>query len=658
MSDFSIGLSALLASRRAQDIVGQNIANANTPGYHRQVPNFSVRSPAPFGNLSIGTGVQITDIRRLRDQLVETALTQNTFQLNNTTTQLTTLRQIETDLAPGSGSLDSLLSAFFNQRDQLTANPDDLAQRRVFLGSASALANKFNTVSSDFAQLRDGVDSQLKQLVGQANSLISQIADLNQQIQRVQVKGINDNDQLDQRDQLISQLSQLVDVRVTELGDGQATVVAAGIPVVVANQAMGLQFSMDKNGNAILTAAGSTTALPVQGGQAAGLLQIRNQSLPDFTGRLDALAHTFAQQLNPLQATGLGLGGPLSFAAGSQAASSVTVPLTQAKLAFPPQAGSLFISVTNKATGDRTIHEVKIDPATQSLQDVANAISAVPNLQGLVDPQTGTLKVLAAAGYSFDFAGRLASQPDTLTITGTTRPQANGTYTGSANDIYTYKVIGTGTVGVTPNLTLQVTNSANVTVASLNIGQGYEPGSALQIGNGLTVQLSAGTANDGDNFTTQVIANPDTAGLLTALGLNTFFTGSNAGNLAVQPNLLSDPAQLAASRSGQPGDSTNLQRMVALRDAKLLANGSQTLAQFYGSMVSNVGTGVQQLSQQQSAQQALGQQLLAQQQAVSGVDTNEELLLLTQYQQSFEIASRYIATINTTLESLFQIISA
>src|SRR5439155_19269418 len=135
--------------------------------------------------------------------------------------------------------------------------------------------------------------------------------------------------------------------------------------------------------------------------------------------------------------------------AGVRAASSTTVPLAQAKLAFPPQAGSLFISVTNKATGNRTISEVQIDPATQSLQDVANAINAVPNLQGLVDTQTGTLKIIAAPGFGFDFAGRLATQPDSASITGTTQAQASGTYTGSVNDVYTYKVVGTGTIGVT-----------------------------------------------------------------------------------------------------------------------------------------------------------------------------------------------------------------
>jgi len=195
-------------------------------------------------------------------------------------------------------------------------------------------------------------------------------------------------------------------------------------------------------------------------------------------------------------------------------------------------------------------------------------------------------------------------------------------------------------------------------IASLNIGQGYQPGSTLQVGNGVTVQLSSGTANNGDSFTTRVVANPDTAGLLTALGINTFFTGNNANNIAVQPNLVNNPAQLAASRTGQPGDGSNLQRMAALADQPLLANGTQTFSQFYGSMVGDAGTQVKQLSDQQSAQQLIGQRIEAQQQAVSGVDPNEELVRELEAQRAFEMASRYISTVNTTLDSLFRIVDA
>ena len=97
------------------------------------------------------------------------------------------------------------------------------------------------------------------------------------------------------------------------------------------------------------------------------------------------------------------------------------------------------------------------------------------------------------------------------------------------------------------NLTLEVKNSSGSVVASLNVGQGYEPGSALQVVDGVSVRLGAGTANDGDTFTAQVVADADTAGILPVLGLNSFFTGHDAGDIHVRNDLISNPGLLAAS---------------------------------------------------------------------------------------------------------------
>ena len=405
-----------------------------------------------------------------------------------------------------------------------------------------------------------------------------------------------------------------------------------------------------------MTAAGSQQPLNITGGQIGGLLQVRNQVLPNYRQRLDTLAQSLMQGLDGIHATGLGLNGPFNNLSSLRSISDVTVPLAKADTKFPIQTGSLFISVTNLSTGQRTLNEVKIDPNTQSLNDVANAISGVGHLQAQTDSQSGTLKILAQSGYAFDFAGQIPTAPQSSTITGTAVPQIGGAYTGTNNDAYTFKVVGSGTVGQASSLSLHVLNSAGNLVTALNIGQGYEPGSTLQVANGVTVQLSDGTVNDGDSFSTQVIAKPDTAGFLTALGLNTFFTGSTASDIQVNPDLLAQPQDLAASRSGQPNDGSNLQAMVALRDKPGLANGTQTFSQFYAAMVGDVGTQVQGLTQRQSADQLLTQNLQAQQQSVSGVDPNEELIQMLQFQRSFQAAARYVSAIDDSLNNLLQIL--
>src|SRR5262245_26555618 len=114
MLGLSTGLSALRVSQRALDIVGQNIANANTPGYHRQVPNLATRLPMELDRLSIGTGVQITDVRRLHSALLENALAQHASESSDITAQLETLRHIEDVMSTGEGSVHDLLEQFFN----------------------------------------------------------------------------------------------------------------------------------------------------------------------------------------------------------------------------------------------------------------------------------------------------------------------------------------------------------------------------------------------------------------------------------------------------------------------------------------------------------------------------------------------------------------
>jgi flagellar hook-associated protein 1 FlgK len=656
ISNLYIGLSGLDTAEQVLNVIGENIANANTPGYHRQNALLVEQTPTPVGNLQLGSGVDLAQIQRLQDALVDQSIRQQTAQSNSTNSQLSSLQQIQASLTPGSGSLDSLLQNFFSQLQQLSATPDDLTQRGVFLRSAADLTNQLNSLAANFSQLGQYIDNQANQLVTQANGLASQIADLNGQIQQLSSRGIVPSTQLDQRDQLVNQLATIIDVRVVQQQDGEVTVLAGGTPVAVGTQANALKFSIDPTGTAIVTAAGSTSPLNLAGGQLAGLLTVRNQSLPAFQDKLNTLAHGLAQSVNAIHAAGVGLSGSFSFLAGSQAVRSVNAPLAQANLAFPPHAGSLFVTVTNQATGARTLSQINIDPATQSLQDVATALNGVAHLQGIADASTGTLKILAQPGYTFDFTGRSSSTPDTVAVTGTTTVQVGGNYTGTSNDTLTYKVVGTGTIGVTPNLSLQVSNVAGAVVNTLNIGQGYSPGSDLPVGNGLTIQLAAGTANAGDTFTTKVVGQSDTAGILPALGINSFFTGDNAANIAVSPDLLSHPEQLAAAATGQVGDGTILQKLAALNNAPVLNNGTQTFNQFYAAIVGNVGGQVQDLTQRQSAEQLVGQNLQAQQQAVSGVNPNEELVNMLQFQRAYQISAKYIATVNSTMDDLLALV--
>jgi flagellar hook-associated protein 1 FlgK len=656
MSAFSIGVSALQVSQKLLDLTGQNIANAGTAGYHRQVANLA---GIETGN-DIGSGVTITGIGRSRSSLLETALLNNTYESQDVSTQLTNLQQVESQLSPSSSTgIASVLNDFFNQVQQLAASPSDQAQRSVVVNTASNLANQLNATSNQLLQTTASLDATGADLVGKINQDAKQIADLNGQIQAATASGRQPNDLLDQRDQLISDLSQLIDVRVIPVNFNSVTVMAAGAPLVAGTQTLNLQYQVGTNNQAVLVRAdGATQGLNPTGGQAAGLLQVRNGDLAQIRTQLDTLTTALVKGVDEAQATGIALTGPLTNSAGTRGVTSATVSLSQAGLAFPPTAGTLAISVTQTtgaSAGTRTLYQVSYDPATQSLNDIVSAInSAVPNVTASVNPASNTLQVVANNGYAFDFAGRIPSNP--TNVTGSISAQIGGSYTGTTNDTYTYKVSGPGTVGVTSGLTLNVYDGSNNLLGSFNIGAGYRAGTTLDAVNGVTASIGAGTLTGTESFQVPVTANPDTGNLLTALGVNTLFTGNNASTLGIRSDLLDHPELLSGSSNGDTGDGSNFTKIANLQSAQTLSNGTQTVGQYFASLVGQVGIRVQDLTNQQTAQQTLGQQITAQQQAVSGVDTNEELTNLLTYQRSFQMASEYINVVNQTLTTLLGIV--
>lgn len=646
----SIGLSGLLTSQRLLDLTGQNIANAQTPGYHRQVATLAVRTAGQQG-----LGVEILEIRRQIDTSLEDAIVRSTFATHDLAAQLDALRQVETQLNPGDGSVHDLLGQFFSQLDQLAGHPDDITQRRVVLNTASALADKLNGLLSAVQEQFTGLQQQITDRVDRINDLAGRIAVLNAAVERNTIQGGNPNDLSDQRDQLIGQLAELIDVRTAAQPHGSVNVITGGVPLVLGNQHLTLHAGIDKNNRSFIAAEGLDVQLSVVGGELHGLMALRNDSLAGVVDGLKNLTRTLVNAIDSVQATGLGLSGPFGILHGQRAVSNVNLPLDQAGLLYPPRAGSLFVTVTDLTTGARTLHEVAIDPATQSLQDVAAALSGVPHLQALVDPQTRGLTMVAQSGYAFDFAGRLATAPQSVAISGTAVPKVGGLYTGANNDNFTFTVVGNGTVGVTPNLMLEARNSSGALVGSWNIGQGYEPGSDLAAFQGITVRLSSGTVNNGDSFTSRAIAQSDTAGLLPALGLNSFFEG-DFGNLRVRADLLAAPERLSGSSSGLPADGANFRLMASVRDLRLLANGQNTLEQFYGQLAADVGSRVQDLEDRHAAQESLGRGLEAERQSISGVDPNEELLRLVQYQRSFQLSSRFLTVVNDTLADLLRLV--
>lgn len=657
MLGFSIGVSTLQAAQQGLAIAGNNIANASTPGYHRQIANFSTTTPTQVGNLSLGNGVAITDINRAVSEQLDAALTAQLTQNGLTDVSLSASTQIQQALSNNLDSPATKLESLLNTLQSLSSNPTNGAAQQAAVAGASNLANAFNAAASDLLQIRQGLDQSISGVVGQINAISKQIAALNSQISKISNQGISANNLIDQRGQLVNDLAGYVGIQVTNGNNGALTISASGGALLVAGEtAQTLMTGSNSKGDITIQLKGSDTTFDISGGQLGGMLSQRNQTLAGYQNQLDSMAQQIAASFNSIQSTGLGGSGGLATITSQNGVKDVAAMLNAAGLTNAPQYGSLFVGVTDTATGARTITEVPINPQTQSLQDVANAItSTVPNVQAYINNQTGTMTITSNSGYKFDFTGGYQATPTTNLTATTSTPSIGGSYTGATNDNYTFTFMGDGTVGVTPGLQAQVTNQKGDVIATVDVGQGYQAGQPLSIANGLTMSLGAGDVTTGDSFATPVVGQPDAGGLLTSLGLNTMFTGSTAATLKVSSDLTSDPSRLATSRTGQPSDVSNLVRFTALGDAAVMNGGTQTFSQYATSMVTDIGTSVKYLTNQQSTNATLTTSITTQQQSVSGVDTNEELAKVLQYQQLFAVASKYISAINDALSSLLQI---
>ncbi len=561
MNAYAIGLSAIAVGHRTLDVIGQNIANANTPGYHRQGVNLVTRTIDGVRGVGVGLG----HITRFTAPIWREAILRNNGDAGLVAARLESQQFLEAALGPASDDLGSQIARVFNQIEELTIRPDDLAIRRTVLLQADTVAQQFRTVAADVDRNLLTLSNQIRQTVVQMNDRIQKIADLNKQIALIELRGEQANDLQNQRDQYVSELSQWLDLRIIPQPHGVVNVLTDSGALVVGDFPFRFQVSTTPGGQLQISDADSGQPLTIRGGRLGGMLQEYNQNIPAFRARLDALAAEWIRQFNHIHATGLGRDGPPTAVTATIGVANPTLPLATQNLPFPVVNGTLVVSVTDLATTSRTNYPIPIDPTTQSLQDIANAFNAIPGLNASILMPDGKLQVQASPGFAFDFAGRDTNPP------------------------------------------------------------------------------SGGGVPDAD-----------TAGLLAGLGILGMFTGIDASSIAVNPALLANPQSFAASRSDHAGDTANLERFAALRDQPLL--GGKTFRQDYTELAASIGAEVQTLQQRNTTLNDVQRDLFAREQAVIGVDLDEQFVHLLNYQRMVDAASRYIAVVNTAMDAVLRIL--
>ncbi len=653
MQNYSIGLSGLNAAQRALDTIGNNIANAATEGYHRQrldlVPAYSSQA----GSVAWGGGVDIAGVSRIMDMLLEHEILRQQSSLGQIAQELATLQNIENafgELSSG-GSLNATIDEFFSALQALAAHPSQIIWQDQAVTAGEALAAQFRTLGEFFNKLELQIVLEAENTIDRINALINQISELNSNIEAMEIRGGVANNLRDQRDQRISELSELAEVEVQSREHGVADVSVAGVPVVIGSSAIELEVGLTEGNYLGVSAAGSQNySTNMRGGQLGGLLSLRNGIVRGVYNDLDTLVRAIIQKVNQYHVQGLGSEGSFTELTGwvmtSEELADFDPPLTN---------GSIFIRLTDTSTGQITRHEVDVDASTDSISTIAAKINAIDGLTASV--VSSKLRIQADTNYGFDFLPAVLPEPTVSNLTAASPPSisVSGIYNGTENDTFTFTVVGTGSVG-NGNLRLEVRNGSAEVIATLNVGAGYAADDKLGLGNGIEVSLSTGDLNAGDTFEIDAFASTDTSGFLSAVGINTFFFGHSALDIAVRSDICNAPGRIATALGSDLTDNTNALRLAGLSDEALDSLGSMTVGEFYRRFATNIGQEISIKQMRHDNTDVMLQNLNKRQTEVSGVNINDEAAQILVFEQMFQAMAKYLSTIQSVIMTLMELV--
>jgi flagellar hook-associated protein 1 len=370
-ASLATALSGLEAAQGALEATTNNVANANTPGYSREVPVLQASDPVVVGPLTLGTGVTLQSIESIRDPILESQIQQETQTQGQLNSLVSALQQTQTNFSSTTGDIGTAISNFFDSINQLATSPADLSLRQGVLTAADNLASAFNTTANNLTEQRSNLDSSVEQTVGQINQLTGQIAQLNGQISQVENAGESAGTFIDQRTQLIDQLSSLVDVSVIPTGNTLTLTTAAGTELVAGQQAIQLSTQLNASGVEDIYSGSTDITSSVVSGQLGGLLQARDQQIPSLQNQLDTLAAGLANSVNGVQTSGYDLNGN----------KATNEPLFNPPTAVTGAAASLSVAVT-----DPSLIAASSD-GTSGDNGNADAMYALSN-QAIVNGQT------------------------------------------------------------------------------------------------------------------------------------------------------------------------------------------------------------------------------------------------------------------------------
>ncbi len=628
----SVGTRAMFAAYAQLTTTGNNIANANTPGYSRQKVELTATEGQFTGSGYFGRGVSVQTVTRATNVFLTQQASATRADAAADAARRDLLQQVEKIFGRGSAGIGHAATQLFNAFADLAAAPADLSARQAVLARAEDLGSTTRAYSDQIDAVQANIRTDIENSVREVNELTQQVANLNGKIVDALGSGHTPNDLLDARDQLISRISAKIDVNAIGAPDGSVSVFIAGGQSLVLSQTINKLVSradeFDPQRAALsISVGGQVTPLSagaVGSGALAGLLRVQNDDLVEARNRLGQMAAGLAVAMNTQQSFGIDLAGSSGapmFAHGAP----VALPAATNAAAGPAFLASVSLSITNPAALKASEYLLINDPANAGQYQVTR--------QSDGQVFSGLASGAVIDGFSITLGVPAPSAGDRFLL----KPVSNA---AAGMDLL---IVNPRAVAAAAPITAAAAaaNTGTAAVASLSIVAA--PAAAYQP---LRVQFTNGNGAYNLIDAANVVQASGTWSAGTPIGFNGF-------ELSLQGRpALGDQFDIAATAfpAANNGNALAFDGMAA----RLLIDG-QTFADTYAQMLSEVGVRVQGA---QSAADTSGAVASRAAEALSGevgVNLDEEAAKLIQYQQAYQAAAKMLQTAQTVLETLIQL---
>jgi len=673
----NIGMSGLAASSAGLHTTGNNIANADVAGYSRQQNIQRSKGSVQDGQVFMGTGTTLADVRRVYNSFLDAQLQTATSLNSDSTTYLNQVTPLNNLLSDSNTGITSALANFFSALQSAANKPTEDASRQLLLSNADALANRFNSLSAQFKEQNTNINGNLSSLTSRINELTSSIAQYNEQISKVSAITGQPNDLLDQRNEAVRQLNELVGVQTVErdgsidvyLKNGQSLVLGK-----TTNKMSAEPSATDPTQYAVKIDRGSTTmdiTSSITGGEMGGLLRYRSDTLAPAMNELGRIALVVAEQMNSQLGQGIDKNGEF----GAALFNDINSDKAMSARSTPKvgNTGSADLNVVIHDTGKLSTSDYQVTfvgPGTDQYQ-----VKKLPDGTDMGTFSTNDDPAPVIDGFSIDLASGTAAVGDSFKITPTRNASAE-------MDVV---LTDAKRLALAAPLTA-TTNSGNkgtgvltqpVLTSVLDIA---DPAQRLDLQTGIKYSTPVRLVFGSETTSPQTYEAFDAKG--NSIGTGTFVPGQSntlsfsvpmidsAGNpindaSGTQKNFTfemdiagspkdGDTFSVALTGAGS-SDNRNALALQGLQTKQTMDIGSTkgiSITDAYGKLVESVGAKAKQGQMDSQATGVILTQATAARDSVSGVQLDEEAGNLVKYQQYYTASSQIIKTAQEIFNTL------